>query len=159
MQGSQIIRGALPGLAMMAVGAAFFAASFEIEILEQGGTGPRVFPMAGSLLIAGLGFLQLVHGRRASSEVQPAVSKPLSVLALAILSVAYVACVSQFGYLIATAVAAPAALYLFGIRSVTGLILSALLCPAIYHLVFFEGLGVFPPYGLQFDLLDVIQGY
>ena len=61
--------------------------------------------------------------------------------------------------MIATAVAAPLALWIFGVRSVVGLSAAAALCPAVYHMVFFELLGVFPPLGRWFDLLDVIAGY
>ena len=81
------------------------------------------------------------------------------IVGLLALSVAYVIGINYVGYLLSTAAAAPIALYLFGVRSIPGLAAAAVLCPAIYHLIFFVGLGVFPPYGLWFDLLDVIQGH
>ncbi len=151
-------REALLGLAMLVIGLVFFVSSTDIEVLEQGGIGPRVFPMGGSLLLAGLGLLQLAGARPEGSEGQLAAGI-LPILALATVSVAYIAAIAHLGYLVSTALAAPAVLCLFGIRSVAGLVLAAIFCPAAYHLIFFVGLGVFPPYGLWFDLLDVIQGY
>ena len=160
-------REALSGLAMVAVGLGFFAASFGIDVREQGGIAPRVFPMAGALLIALLGAVQAGLGSaRANSrtevqraaEVQDHSRNAWHIASLLALSAVYVIGINCIGYLISTAAAAPIALYLFGVRSIAGLSVAAVLCPAIYHLVFFVGLGVFPPYGLWFDLLDVIQG-
>ena len=66
---------ALLGLAMLVVGLAFFVSSTGIEVLEQGGIGPRVFPMGGSLLLAGLGLLQLAErARKAVKDDSPPVS-------------------------------------------------------------------------------------
>ncbi|MXW87549.1 MAG: tripartite tricarboxylate transporter TctB family protein [Boseongicola sp. SB0673_bin_14] len=154
---------------MVAVGLSFFAASLGIDVQEQGGIAPRVFPMAGALLIAMLGAMQVGHGTSRASlvrkpqdageaEARGRALDAYHVAGLLALSVAYVAGINYFGYLVSTAAAAPVALCLFGIRSIPGLCAAAVLCPAIYHLVFFVGLGVFPPYGLWFDLLDVIPG-
>ena len=163
-------REVLAGLAMVAVGLGFFAASFGIDVREQGGIAPRVFPMAGALLIALLGTVQAGFGvARAGPEpddrtaaeagVQGHGRDAWHIAGLLALSAAYVIGINYFGYLVSTAAAAPIALCLFGVRSVPGFAVAAVLCPAIYHLVFFVGLGVFPPYGLWFDLLDVIQGH
>lgn len=160
-------REALAGLAMVAVGLGSFAASFGIDVQEQGGIAPRVFPMAGALLIAMLGAVQAGLGfSRAGPEPESRMAAEAGVHArdawhiagLLALSAAYVIGINYFGYLVSTAAAAPVALCLFGVRSIPGFAAAAVLCPAIYHLVFFVGLGVFPPYGLWFDLLDVIQG-
>ncbi len=162
-------REALAGLAMVAVGLGFFAASFGIDVREQGGIAPRVFPMAGALLIALLGAVQAGLGT-ASADPEPEDQMAAEegdqghardawhVAGLLALSAAYVIGINYFGYLVSTAAAAPIALYLFGVRSISGFAVAAVLCPAVYHLVFFVGLGVFPPFGLWFDLLDVIQG-
>lgn len=163
-------REALAGLAMVAVGLGFFAASFGIDVREQGGIAPRVFPMAGALLIAMLGTVQAglgiagaglsPEGRMAAEAGDQRHARDLwYIVGLLALSVAYVIGINYVGYLLSTAAAAPIALYLFGVRSIPGLAAAAVLCPAIYHLIFFVGLGVFPPYGLWFDLLDVIQGH
>lgn len=163
-------REALAGLVMVAVGLGLFAASFGIDVRGQGGIAPRVFPMAGALLIALLGAVQAGLGAaRAAPEpedqaaagagVRDHAQDAWHIAGLLALSAAYVIGINYFGYLVSTAVAAPIALRLFGVRSIPGIAVAAVLCPAIYHLVFFVGLGVFPPYGLWFDLLDVIQGH
>ncbi len=149
-------REALVGLAMIVIGLGFLAAAFRIEILSEG-IAPRVFPMAGAVLIAILGGIQIA-GASADSK-PPGSGKGPHILGLLTLSFAYVIAITHLGYLVSTAVAAPVVLWLFGIRSKPALALSVILCPAIYHLIFFEGLDVFPPYGSWFDLLDVIQGY
>jgi putative tricarboxylic transport membrane protein len=63
-----------------------------------------------------------------------------------------------FGYVLPTALVAPIVLYIFGVRSWTGLAVSVVVCPLIYHIIFFELLGVFPPFGVVFELLTVIGG-
>ncbi len=159
MPGKLNNREALLGLAMVAIGLGLFAAGFGISFHNDAGYAPRAFPMAGAFLIAALGALKLagIHSGPVESGSQ-ATSAGL-ILGLVALSVAYVIAITHVGYLVATAFAAPAALWLFGIRSTAGLIAAFFLCPVIYHVIFFVGLGVFPPYGHWFDLLDVIQGY
>ena len=51
----------------------------------------------------------------------------------------------------------PSILLLFGMRNPMGLLVAAIVCPAVYHAIFFIGLNVYPPYGEWFDLLDLIQ--
>lgn len=148
---------ALLGLAMIAVGLGLLAASFTIEVLSAG-IAPRVFPMTASALIVLLGALQAQSALQSGEDGTTLRELP-HLLALLLLSVGYVWSITYFGYLISTAIAAPIALWLFGVRSKLGLALSVILCPALYHLVFFIGLDVFPPYGEWFDLLDVIEGY
>lgn len=159
MQGSPLNRETLLGLAMAAIGVAIVAASLGIEVLEQGGIGPRVFPLAGGVAIAGLGVAQALSGLRERIQHVPVSRDFLRMLLLTAVAVAYLLGITYFGYLLATAFCAPVVLTLFGVRSPLALVVSAVLCPTIYHLVFFVGLGVFPPYGEWFDLLDVIQGY
>lgn len=151
-------RETLAGLAMVVTGGTILAASLGIEVLEQGGIGPRVFPLAGGVAIAGLGVVQVVSGLRERIAHVPLSRDFLRMLLLTGVSVAYLLGITWFGYLLATAVCAPVVLALFGVRTPLALGLAAVLCPALYHLVFFVGLGVYPPYGEVFDLLDVIQG-
>ena len=152
-------REALAGLAMVVTGGTILAASLGIEVLEQGGIGPRVFPLAGGAAIAGLGVVQVVTGLREGIAHEPLARDFLRMLLLTGVAVAYLFGVTWFGYLVATAICAPVVLALFGVRTPLALGLAAVLCPALYHLVFFAGLGVYPPYGEVFDLLDVIQGF
>ncbi|WP_299599440.1 tripartite tricarboxylate transporter TctB family protein [uncultured Tateyamaria sp.] len=146
----------LVGVALVLIGIGATATSMSISLDQYGRWGARFFPLAGSiaLILLGLAELRNAPGTHTTERKHlPAIA------ALLMLSVAYVWVISGFGYLIATALAAPAALWIFGIRSAAGLGLAALLCPAAYHLVFFKLLGVFPPLGRYFDLLDVIGGY
>jgi putative tricarboxylic transport membrane protein len=80
------------------------------------------------------------------------------ILALFAIALLYQQSMRWFGYLVPTAIAAPAVLILFGVRSWIGLALSVVLCPLVFHVVFFELLGVFPPFGRVFDLLFWIRG-
>ncbi|WP_209000640.1 hypothetical protein, partial [Labrenzia sp. DG1229] len=75
-----------------------------------------------------------------------------------VIALLYQQSIRWFGYVLPTALAAPVVLFLFGIRSRVGLAVSVILCPLIFHILFFELLGVFPPYGEVFDLLDWIKG-
>jgi hypothetical protein len=81
----------------------------------------------------------------------------MQIAAALALSLFYVWIISKLGYLISTAIVAPSILLLFGIRNPLGLLIAAIVCPAVYHALFFMGLGVFPPYGEWFDLLDLFQ--
>lgn len=132
-------------------------ASFQIEKDPGGGWGARIFPLFGSGALLIVGLLEM---RNALQGAVPH-SKPAapSVWLLLGLALGYVWLIGKVGYLLSTAVAAPLALWIFGIRRPAGLLLSAVLCPLIYHLIFFELLGVFPPYGQWIDLLDILQRY
>lgn len=79
------------------------------------------------------------------------------VLLIIAIAVLYQQSMRWFGYVLPTAIAAPIVLYAFGVRSKFGLLVSVVLCPLVYHVIFFELLGVFPPYGEVFDLLDALQ--
>lgn len=121
--------------------------------------GARIFPYLASGAILIFGVLELVKGIRGADTTPFALTKvPLDIVSLLVLAIVYVWLVTKLGYLIATGLVAPAALFLFGIRNPVGLLLAMVLCPVVYHVIFFELLGVFPPFGDWFDLLDVIQG-
>ncbi|UWR21166.1 tripartite tricarboxylate transporter TctB family protein [Sulfitobacter sp. S190] len=144
------------GTALILTGIGATAASLSIGLDQYGRWGARYFPLAASASLLVLGVIEL----RASAKDRRLDRSHLAAIAgLLALSVAYVWTISAFGYLIATALAAPLALLLFGVRSVAGLCAASVLCPLAYHLVFFVGLGVFPPLGRWFDLLDLIGGY
>lgn len=131
----------------------------QIPAEADGDTGARIFPLIGSLSIALMGALELRSGlANADGDPLSLTSSPASIVGLLALSIAYVWLITMFGYLIGTGIAAALAMWMFGMRSPLWLLVSAIVCPAIYHLIFFELLGVFPPFGEWFDLLDVIQG-
>lgn len=136
--------------------AAYFG--FRIPAEANGDTGARIFPLIGSLSIALMGALELRKGFAGGDAPLVPSGGIKSVFALLALSMAYVWMITKFGYLIGTGVAAVLALWLFGIRNPIGLLVALIVCPFVYHLIFFELLGVFPPFGEWFDLLDLIQG-
>lgn len=136
---------------------AALVASMQIEKDPGGGWGARIFPLFGSGTLLLVGVLEM---RNALAGKVPS-SKPVapSIWLLLGLALGYIWLISKVGYLFSTALAAPLALWIFGVRRPAGLLLAAVLCPAIYHLIFFELLGVFPPYGQWIDLLDILQNY
>lgn len=136
---------------------AALAASFQIEKDPGGGWGARIFPLFGSGALLVVGLLELRNALQGKLPKSPPAAP--SVWALLGLALGYVWLIGKIGYLFSTALAAPLALWIFGIRRPSGLLLAAILCPAIYHLIFFELLGVFPPYGQWIDLLDILQRY
>ena len=143
-------------MALILLGVGATITSLGISLDQYGRWGARIFPLAGSLSLIVLGLIELRAGKaRVTFERQHAGA----IAALVLLSVLYVWSISAFGYLISTALAAPLAVWIFGVRNAVGLCAAAVLCPAVYHLVFFEMLGVFPPLGRWFDLLDVLEGY
>lgn len=132
--------------------------SFNTGSAAWGGESARLFPLAVSIGIMLMGTMLMVAAVRKNGTPIDLGGEVKSVLALAVLGCAYVFAISKVGYFVATGLAAPVALLIFGVRSPIGLAVSVVLCPLVYHLVFFVALGVFPPYGEWFDLLDVIQG-
>ena len=143
------------GVALILLGLGATVTSLGISLDQYGRWGARFFPLAGSLALVVLGVAELVgaaHGPALDRRHVPGIAALLG------LSIAYVWTMSAFGYLLSTAIAAPLALWVFGVRSWVGLAAAALLCPLAYHLIFFELLGVFPPLGRWFDLLDLLGG-
>lgn len=148
----------LAGGLIFLFGAITTALSVNTGTVAWGGESARLFPLVISAGLMVMGALLTLAGlRRATMTPLDFGVEAKGVLALAILGAFYVFAIGKLGYLVATGMAAPVALFLFGVRSRFGLALSVLLCPLIYHLIFFVGLGVYPPYGDWFDLLDIIH--
>ncbi|WP_318167829.1 tripartite tricarboxylate transporter TctB family protein [Roseobacter sp.] len=143
------------GVALILIGIGATLTSMGIALDQYGRWGARLFPLAGSAALILLGVAEFRNAAGASVVERRHLP---TVAALLVVSVGYVWAISAVGYLIATAAAAPAALAIFGVRYPLRLAAAALLCPLGYHVVFFELLGVFPPLGRYFDLLDVIGG-
>ncbi len=148
-----------PFLAIVLIGAGAMLASFDIPRDPDGGLGARVFPMISSGALALLGFFGFLTELKPVAAAGEKTGKKLlaQIAALLALSLFYVWIISKLGRLISTAIVAPLILMLFGIRNPLGLVIAAVVCPVVYHAVFFMGLGVYPPYGEWFDLLDVFQ--
>lgn len=153
-------RAALVGGAVCLIGLGAVYGALQIPRGAEGGMGgARIFPYLASGAILIFGVLEFQKGIRGLDPTRFALTKvPFEILSVLALAIAYAWLITKFGYLIATGLVAPAALFLFGIRSPLGLIAAMVICPAVYQLTFFELLGVFPPFGEWFDLLDVIQG-
>lgn len=145
------------GLGLCGVGLLAVGFALQISPDADGGYGARTFPITAAAGLFLLGLLEARRGLFAEIEPPESTKNLSSIAALIILTVAYVWLMTKLGYLISTGVVAPVALWLFGIRNPIGLILSVVLCPVVYHMLFFELLGVFPPYGDWFDLLDILQ--
>ena len=150
------------GLAIAAVGLATGTAALSIGGWGGGAWGPRTVPLLASLTMIAAGSAIAFSARRARpSGVAGADPRPnasssgdLRVAWYLGLAVVYVLAIDRVGYLLATALATPPAFSLFGVRRPLALVLSALIVPLALHLAFFRVLGVFPPLGRWFDLLD-----
>ncbi|WP_150526552.1 tripartite tricarboxylate transporter TctB family protein [Roseibium sediminis] len=147
-----------PGAATLLIGLAAAVASFQIGLDYDGSWGPRIFPLMSAGVLILLGALMLRSATSEPGNTSPQESVPRDPFILLGLVILYLWLIGKVGYLISTAMVTPATLWLFGIRNPLALAFSALAAPAIFHLIFFELLGVFPPYGAWFDLLDVIGG-
>ena len=128
-----------------------------------GETWAGLVPFAASLALLGLSCLLVLNGFRMRTDGPSADAVAMGtgtpqILALFLVALIYQGSFQWFGYLLPTAIAAPVTLYMFGVRNLAGLAVSVVLCPLVFHIIFFELLGVFPPYGEVFDLLDVIRG-
>lgn len=146
------------GGTIAAFGLVVFLLGLTIEADAQGNANARIIPLIGSGALCFLGGLEFRRGWTGESEPLALSGDPKSILALLALAIAYSWSLGKFGYLLSTGFVAPVAMWLFGIRNPLGLLVAAIVCPAIYHLIFFELMGVFPPFGEWFDLLDIIQG-
>ena len=161
------------GLALVGLGLAAGGAALSIGGWGEGAWGPRTLPLLAALALLLSGAAVALSPPSASSalaverdsvagtgsaprEVDDAASGEWRVGALLALAALYVLAIDRVGYLAATAFAAPAAFRLFGVRRPLALLLAATLVPLLLHLAFFRVLGVFPPLGRWFDLLDVI---
>lgn len=74
-------------------------------------------------------------------------------IGLMLLGVMYYFTMMQFGYLLSTAIAAPCCLALYGVSRPSLILGGGVVVPVLFHIVFFEMLGVYPPIGEMFDLL------
>lgn len=146
------------GAALAALGLAAFALSFDIGRVQWGGESARLFPQIVSVVLTVLS-LRLVFSATSDETVKlPPLNETLQAAALFVIGVIYIVLIDAFGFLISTAIATPAVFFLFGLRSPLRLICSAIATPIALHIMFFELLGLFPPYGRLFDILDVLQG-
>lgn len=145
----------LAGLAIVALWGAW-----QVPAASPGDTWAGIVPFAAALALLVLSIFLLL-----GATLQP-VDAPedfdnaatFGIVGLFLIALLYQQSFRWFGYVLPTAITAPVVLYLFGVRNWIGLTVSVVLCPLVFHVIFFELLGVFPPYGEVFDLLDWIKG-
>ncbi len=135
--------------------------AWRVPAASAGDTWAGIVPFSAAsalLVLSGLMLLGAARQAAGDPEQDQDSGATVQIIGLFILALLYQQSFRWFGYLLPTAVVAPAALYIFGVRSRIGLALSVVLCPLVFHLIFFVLLGVYPPYGAVFDLLSWIQG-
>ncbi len=127
----------------------------------EGETWAGVLPMGVAIALSVTGALMAWTGymTQTDGDQKAYLDRTMfGTLKLTLLAILYYVAILKFGYELPTAFVGFTALWSFGIRSKMGLMLSLLLYPFLFHLVFFKLLGVFPPYGEIFDLLDYLRG-
>ncbi len=136
--------------------------ALQVPEASPGETWAGIVPFGAAVALGVISAISLLSALRpASSADKPSASGnkgARDVIILFIIAVLYQQSFNWLGYLLPTAVVAPVALYMFGVRSPVGLALSVVLCPLVFHVIFFMLLGVYPPYGEVFDLNEFIQG-
>ena len=154
----------IEGLALLLLSLVALWGAWQVPQAAPGETWAGLVPFGAALALLGLSLLLVAGGLRTASNgqeidnQQSAATGTREILTLFLIALIYQQSFRWFGYLLPTAIAAPVVLYLFGVRNRAGLVASVILCPLVFHIIFFELLGVFPPYGEVFDLLDVIRG-
>ncbi len=147
----------LAGLSAMAMVGAWVVPSISPNELW-----PGIVPfMAGLGLLIISGFMLLnsqPDGKSNDADQDSNDSEVLLVIALLFVAVTYLKLIGWFGYIAPTTIIAPLVAYLFGVRSPIGLLLIAVLCPMVFYAIFFEVLGVFPPYGTILNPFQFLQG-
>ena len=153
------------GLVKLVIGALAIWGAFLVPPPPEGETWAGVLPMGAAICLTLSGALMAWAGFNASAvEVGETIASTqlgqisIKVLSLVILAVVYQQAILKFGYELSTAIVGPIVLWLFGVRNKVGVVLSVILFPLVFHLLFFKLLGVFPPIGEIFDLLDYLRG-
>lgn len=144
----------LTGPILALIGASALLGSLTIDPDPDGGQGARIFPLIAAIVLMLLGTLETLTASRPMAGAYQGQVRALLLLPLAL---AYVFAIGLIGYLAATAIAAPLVFLLFGRQHPLELLAAALFCPVGFHLLFFVGLGVFPPHGAWYDLQDLWQ--
>jgi hypothetical protein len=156
----------LVAIVLIATGALVIFQSFQIPVTRVGGWGPRAFPVLAAVGVVLAGLLVLIPALRGPAVPTAQESAPdadalpgaiWSVLGLIALGSAYIWSLDKIGYLLATALVAPAAFALFGVRRPLTLAIVAIICPIAYQIIFFELLRVYPPRGNWIDIVDQLR--
>ncbi|MTI02658.1 tripartite tricarboxylate transporter TctB family protein [Roseibium sp. RKSG952] len=155
------MRAYVEGLVLATLSLVAVWGAWQVPAASPGDTWAGIVPFAASVALLFLSILLILGASRQTAGIAPVSTDKgaaFQVIALFVIALIYQQSFRWFGYLLPTAIVAPVVFYMFGVRSWTGLVSSAVLCPLIFHIIFFVLLGVFPPYGEVFDLLSWIQG-
>lgn len=159
------MRGTGEGIVIVVIGVAAIWGASMVPPPPEGETWAGVLPMMAAVFLTLAGTSMAWLGSRKAAEKSghqiafPSLDhRSLNVLILIVLAVLYHQAIIRFGYELPTAAVGPLVLWLFGVRNKAGLLISILLYPVIFHLLFFKMLGVFPPLGTVFDLLEYLRG-
>lgn len=147
------------GIVLLILGLVATLGVWNVPAANDNETWAGIVPFGaglGLLMISGFMLLGARQSATGGTNKRQDHSATLGVLALFVIAVLYQQSIRWFGYVLPTAITAPVVLYMFGVRSWLGLAISVVVCPLIYHIIFFEILGVFPPFGEVFDLLDAM---
>ena len=136
--------------------------AWQVPGASPGDTWAGIVPFSASLALLVLSGLMIASAARTQAtgptDDGPSDSGTLDILALFAVALIYQQSFRWFGYILPTAIVAPVVMSLFGVRNWVGLAASVVVCPLVFHILFFVLLGVFPPYGEVFDLLDWLRG-
>lgn len=156
------MRDMVEGIVLAALSLIAIWGAWQVPPAGSGDTWAGIVPFAASVALLVLSGFLVLGGMRTAHSGDGATtnsgSDTLDILILFAVALLYQQSFRWFGYVLPSAVVAPVVLNIFGIRNRIGLAASVVICPLIFHVIFFELLGVFPPYGEVFDLLDWFRG-
>jgi len=148
----------LIGLFLSAIGGLACFLTLGMDTVSSDSHGAQIFPLIGSLLVLVFGLVEIIRAVRGNDSSVRLSNRPVIIFNLLLLCGTYLWGIHYFGYVLATAIAAPLIFWLFGNRTPLTLLAASFVIPFVFHLLFFELLGVFPPYGQWFDFLDLLGG-
>lgn len=155
------------GLVLLALAVVALLGAWQVPAASPGDTWAGIVPFTAASALFILAALLVLGAVRSPANGSSDSTEPndssgnravLEVLGLFLVALVYQQSFRWFGYILPTAIVAPIVLYMFGVRNWIGLAVSVVVCPLVFHTIFFELLGVFPPYGEVFDLLETIRG-
>lgn len=146
----------IEALILMAISLFAIWGAMAVPEPTMGDTWAGILPFVAGIALLATSLIMLITQTAEKSSLSNSLDW-LPLLALFALAWVYQSSLSMFGHFLPTAIVAPLVLSMFGVRNLKGLLLAVILVPLAFHFVFFEVLGVYPPYGEVFDLLDWLK--